>query len=413
MHRRVVVTGMGPVTPLGIGNEAYWTGLVGGVSGIDTISLFDPSSCSSHIGGEVKEFEITEYIEAKEARRMDRFCHFAVAGARIAMEDSGLVINDDNADQVGVIIGSGIGGLRSLEDQHRLLNEKGPRRVSPFLVPMMIADLAAGNVSMMLGAKGPNFCTVTACASGSHAIGEAFHTVRRGDADAVISGGAEAPVTPLGVAAFCAARALSTRNDQPQKASRPFDLDRDGFVIGEGAGILVLEELEHARKRGAKIHAELVGYGATADAYHITQPDPEGRGAVNAMKRAIALAGIEPEDVDYINAHGTSTEVGDIAETKAIKSLFGSGAPKVAVSSTKSMTGHLLGAAGAIEAIACVLSIERGAIPPTINLDNPDPACDLDYVPNNAREKDVTYALSNSFGFGGHNVSLLFRKFEE
>ncbi|MCL5291067.1 MAG: beta-ketoacyl-ACP synthase II [Actinobacteria bacterium] len=411
MRKRVVVTGIGPVAPVGIGKGEFWKALIEGRSGIDRVTLFDPSRYSSHIAGEVQGFNPTDYIDQKEAKRMDRFIHFAVAGTKLAIEDSGLKIEGGEADRVGVIIGSGIGGLRSLEDQHLQLIDKGPRRISPFLVPMMIADLAAGQVSIIFGAKGPNFCTVTACASGSHAIGEAFCTIARGDADAMIAGGSEAPVTPLGLAAFCAARALSTRNDEPQRASRPFDADRNGFVIAEGSGILILEELEHAKARGAMIYAELVGYGATADAYHITQPDPEGAGAVMAMRLALERAGVSVDEVDYINAHGTSTEVGDVAETKAIKRLFGAHAGRVAVSSTKSMTGHLLGAAGAIEAIACCEAIKNNVVPPTINQETTDPECDLDYVPNEAREMKVDVAVSNSFGFGGHNACLVFKRF--
>ncbi len=412
MSRRVVVTGLGPVTPIGIGKGEFWDSLVGGRSGIAEITLFDASEYPSRIAGEVKDFNPVDFVDHKEAKRMDRFIHFAVAASKLAIEDSGLKIDESNADRVGVIIGSGIGGLRSLEDEHIKLYEKGPRRISPFLIPMMIADLAAGQVSIIFGARGPNFCTVTACASGCHAIGEAYNTIVRGDADAMLAGGSEAPVTPIGVVAFCAARALSTRNDEPELASRPFDAQRDGFVIAEGAGVLVLEELSLAKARGARIYAELVGYAATADAYHITQPDPEGVGAVRAMQLALERAGVSAKEVDYINAHGTSTEMGDIAETKAIKKLFGEYAYEVPISSTKSMTGHLLGAVGAVEAIACCQVIEKGMIPPTINLENPDPECDLDYVPNRARRADVSVALSNSFGFGGHNACLVFKRYE-
>ncbi len=412
MSRRVVVTGLGPVTPIGIGKGEFWDSLVGGRSGIAEITLFDASEYPSRIAGEVKDFNPVDFVDHKEAKRMDRFIHFAVAASKLAIEDSGLKIDESNADRVGVIIGSGIGGLRSLEDEHIKLYEKGPRRISPFLIPMMIADLAAGQVSIIFGARGPNFCTVTACASGCHAIGEAYNTIVRGDADAMLAGGSEAPVTPIRVVAFCAARALSTRNDEPELASRPFDAQRDGFVIAEGAGVLVLEELSLAKARGARIYAELVGYAATADAYHITQPDPEGVGAVRAMQLALERAGVSAKEVDYINAHGTSTEMGDIAETKAIKKLFGEYAYEVPISSTKSMTGHLLGAVGAVEAIACCQVIEKGMIPPTINLENPDPECDLDYVPNRARRADVSVALSNSFGFGGHNACLVFKRYE-
>jgi 3-oxoacyl-[acyl-carrier-protein] synthase II len=410
--RRVVITGIGVVSPVGIGKDVFWDSLVSGVSGIKTISHFDAEGYSTTIAGEVEGFNVEDYIDKKEARRMDRFQHFAMAAAQMAHEDSSLVINDSNSSRVGVIVGSGIGGIGSMEEGHATLIDRGPRKISPFLIPMMITDLAAGHISIALGAKGPNFCTVTACASASHAIGEAFETIRRGNADAIITGGAEAPITPLGVASFCAARALSTRNDEPTKASRPFDKDRDGFVMGEGAGILVVEELTHAVNRGARIYAEIVGYGATADAYHIMQPDPTGNGAAGAMTMAVNQSGYALTDVDYINMHGTSTDVGDIAETKAIKKLFGDHAYKLLASSTKSVTGHLLGAAGAIEAIACSLVVDNGIAPPTINLDNPSPECDLNYIPHTAVKSDFKLALSNSFGFGGHNASLLIKKFE-
>jgi 3-oxoacyl-[acyl-carrier-protein] synthase II len=412
-NRRVVITGVGIVSPVGIGKDLFWDNLVNGVSGIKTIDYFDTAGYTSKIAGVVEGFDIEDYIDKKEARRMDRFQHFAIAGASMACADAGLIINDSNAERIGVIVGSGIGGIGSMADGHRTLLEKGPKRISPFLIPMMITDLAAGHISIVYGVKGPNYCTTSACASASHAIGEAFEIIRKGAADAMITGGAEAPITPLGVASFCAARALSGRNDEPAKASRPFDIDRDGFVIAEGAGILIIEELSHALNRGARIYTEIVGYGATADAYHVMQPDPTGSGAIRSMASAIDRSGHVLTDIDYINAHGTSTEVGDIAETKAIKKLFSDHAYKLLVSSTKSTTGHLLGAAGAIEAIACSMAINTGMAPPTVNLDNPDPECDLNYVPHRAVKKDIKLALSNSFGFGGHNASLIIRKFEE
>ncbi|RJQ54497.1 MAG: beta-ketoacyl-[acyl-carrier-protein] synthase II [Actinobacteria bacterium] len=409
---RVVVTGLGPVAPNGIGKEAYFEALSHGRSGIARITNFDPGEYSSQIAGEIKGFETETYFEAKEARRYDDFCRYGIAAAKLALEDAGLVIDESNAQRTAVIVGSGIGGLKTLEDQHEILLERGPRRVNPFLVPMMISDMAAGNISIRFGAKGPNFGAISACATSTTTIGEAAETVRRGAADICIAGGTEAPVTPLGVAGFCAARALSQRNEEPEKASRPFDADRDGFVIGEGAGIVILESLESALERGARIYCELAGYGASGDAFHMTEPDPEGAGAVAAMKAALDQAGVAPDEVDYINAHGTSTKVGDIAETRAVKRLFGSRAREVPVSSTKSMTGHLLAAAGAIELIACVLAMESGLMPPTINLDNPDPECDLDYIPHSARPGEVRAALSNSFGFGGHNATLVIRKLE-
>ncbi|NCO65218.1 MAG: beta-ketoacyl-[acyl-carrier-protein] synthase II [Candidatus Aquicultor secundus] len=413
MDRRVVVTGLGLLSPVGTGKDDFWTSLINGKSGIKTITNFDTTDYPTTMAGMVSDFEPSDYVGHKEARHMDRFQQLGVAAAVLAVKDAHLEITPDIADRVGVIVGSGIGGLGTMEDQHRILVEKGPRRISPFVVPMMITDLAAGQISIVLGARGPNVCTTSACASASHAIGEAFEAIRRGTADVMLTGGAEASVTPLGVAVFCAARALSSRNDEPEKASRPFDVDRDGFVMGEGSGILVIEELRHAQARGATIYAEIIGYGATADAYHITQPDPSGRGAMRAMDMAIKEAGITNEEVDYINAHGTGTQAGDIAETKAIKELFGEYAYDLPISSTKSMTGHLLGAAGAIELIACALAIKDGVIPPTINLDTPDPECDLNYVPHTAIIKDINTALSNSFGFGGHNASLLIKKFEE
>ncbi len=409
--RRVVITGLGPVSPVGIGIEPMWDSLVNGRSGIGPVKQFDASQHSSKIAAEVKDFDPTMWMSEKEVGRNDPFVQFAIAAAKLAMEDSGLEINESNADRVGVLIGSGIGGTRTWEEQNQVLYERGPSRVSPFFVPMLIADMGSGQVSIMTGAKGPNTTVATACATGSHAIGDAAEIIWRGDADAMIAGGAEAAVRPLAMAGFCSMRALSTRNEDYQHASRPFDKERDGFVIGEGAGCIVLEEYEMARKRGANIYAEVLGYGMSADAYHITLPAPGGEGAVRCMKAAIDHAGINCSAVDYINAHGTSTIPNDKNETEAIKATFGeSAARKVAISSTKSMMGHLLGAAGAVEAIVCALAIKRGVAPPTINYIAPDPECDLDYVPNQAREMKIDVALSNSFGFGGHNASLIFRK---
>lgn len=409
--RRVVITGIGVVSPVGIGKEAFWNSLINGRSGVGKITLFDADQYPVKIAGEVKDFDLSDTLDSKELRHLDRFVQFAIKAAGEAIEDSGLDI-PSMAERVGVIVGSGIGGLRTLEDQHIVLRERGPRRVNPFLIPMMIPDLAAGQISIYFGAKGPNFCPVSACATANHAIGEAFETIRRGAADACIAGGAEAPITPLGVAGFAAMKVLSTRNDEPERASRPFDAQRDGFVMGEGSGIIILEELESALSRGANIRAEIIGYGATDDAYHITNPDAEGNGAIRSMRIAIDEAGIEPADVDYINAHGTSTKPNDKGETLAIKKVFGDRAKSLLISSTKSMTGHLLGAGGAIELIASVLAIESNTVPPTINQEYPDPECDLNYVPNKAVKADIVYALSNSFGFGGHNASLLVKKWQ-
>ncbi|PDO11206.1 MAG: beta-ketoacyl-[acyl-carrier-protein] synthase II [Candidatus Reconcilbacillus cellulovorans] len=413
MTRRVVVTGMGVVTSLGRDLETFWNNLCAGVSGVSRIESFDASSLPTQIAAEIKDFDPEAFMDRKEVRRTDRFVQFAVAAAKLALEDAGLRIGD-NADpeRVGVVIGSGIGGLATWEEQHLALLEKGPRKVSPFFIPMMIANMASGQVSIMTGAKGPNTAPVTACATGTHAVGDSFRLIQRGEADCMIAGGSEAAIRPIGMAGFCAARAMSTRNEEPEKASRPFDADRDGFVMGEGAGVLILESLEHALGRGARIYAELVGYGMSADAHHVTEPSPGGEGAARCMRRALEDAGVRPEDVGYINAHGTSTPVGDIAETQAIKRVFGEHAYRLAVSSTKSMTGHLLGAAGAVEAIITCLTLYRGVIPPTINLDRPDPACDLDYVPHRARAADLRVAMSNSFGFGGHNATVVFRRFE-
>jgi 3-oxoacyl-[acyl-carrier-protein] synthase II len=407
--RRVVVTGIGLVTPLGIGLEKTWKALCAGESGIARITRFDPTDYPTQIAGEVKDFDPAAFIEKKEIKKMDLFIHFAVGAAQLAAEDAGLKVTSENAERVGVYIGSGIGGLSSIETYHKVLQDKGPDRVSPFFIPMTIINLASGQVAIRLGARGPNSCAVTACATGNNCIGDAFRLIQRGDADVMVAGGAEAAVTPLGVAGFGAARALSRRNDEPTRASRPFDRDRDGFVLGEGAGVLVLEELEVATRRGARIYAEIVGYGMTADAYHITAPPDNGEGAVRCMELAIRDAGVAKEDIGYINAHGTST-FADKVETMAIKQVFGERAYRIPVSSTKSMTGHLLGAAGGIEAAFSVLAIHRGLLPPTINLEHPDPECDLDYVPGHARETPVHVVLSNSFGFGGVNACLLFKK---
>ena len=412
MKRRVVITGLGVVSPIGTGVEKFWSNLVAGVSGIDIIKRFDPVEIglSVHIAGEVKDFEPEKYFDKKDAQKVSDFIKFAVAAADEAIKDSGLLEGKFDPYRVCVIIGTGIGGLRDIEEQQKVLMEKGPRRVSPFFIPYGISNMASGLVAIRFGFKGPNYCVVSACATGNHSIGDAMRLIQKGDIDVAIAGGCESAITPLGVAGFASMKALSTRNHEPQKASRPFDRDRDGFVMGEGAGILVLEEYEHAKARGAKIYAELVGYGATDDAYHITAPCADGEGAYMCMKLAIEDAGIRPEEVDYINAHGTSTPLNDKSETLAIKRLFGEHAYKLKISSNKSMIGHLLGAAGAVEAVATVKSIQTGIIPPTINLENPDPECDLDYVPNKAIEYTVNYALSNSFGFGGTNACLLFKR---
>ena len=410
--KRVVVTGLGLITPLGLGVETSWQNLVNGKSGIRKISSFDVSAFPTQIAGEVVNFNPEDYIEFKEVKKMDRFIHFAVAAATLAFNDSGLKITDSNSDRVGVLVGSGMGGLHAIEYYHSVLLEKGPRRITPFFIPMLTINLAAGQISIKFGAKGPNSAISTACATGSHSIGDAFKIIQRGDADAVIAGGTEAVITPMAVGGFNAMRALSTRNDEPEKASRPFDVDRDGFVIGEGAGIIILESLHHAMDRGAKIYAEIVGYSMTADAYHITSPSPGGEGAARCMTLALKDSGIGHSEVDYINAHGTSTKYGDEIESQAIKAVFREHAYKVAISSTKSMMGHLLGAAGGVEAVISVLSIVNDMALPTINLDNPDPECDLDYIPHKARKMKINYALSNSFGFGGTNACLLFKKFD-
>lgn len=404
--RRVVITGLGAVTPVGNNVPDYWSALINGKSGVDRISLFDPSDYTTQIAAEVKNFDPTEIFDKKEVRRTARFILFATVAAVEAVKDSGLNIELE-AERVGVEVGSGMGGMEILEDNMRTLIEKGPSKVSPFAVPMMITDSAAGQISIKTGAKGPNSCSVTACASATHSIGNAFRLIQNGYAEAMIAGGTEAVITPLGVAAFASARALSTRNDEPQKASRPFDMNRDGFVMGEGSGMVVLEEYEHAKARGARIYAELVGFASTGDAYHITAPAPEGEGSRRAIKMVMEEVGVSPDQIDYLNAHGTSTDLNDKYETAAIKWAFGEAAPKVNISSTKSMTGHLLGAAGAVELIAAVKAIENSLIPPTINYETPDPECDLNYTPNTPVKREIRYAMSTSLGFGGHNSVLV------
>ncbi len=411
MKRRVVVTGVGMITPVGIDTQTTWEGLVTGRSGIGPITQFDDKEIPTQIAGEVKGFDAAKFIEAKEIKKMDRFIHLGLATSQMVMDDAKLSVTPENAEHIGVMVGAGIGGLPAIERAYRSYMEKGYRRITPFFIPMSIINELSGHISMRFGAKGPNSCAVTACATGTHSIGDAFKIVQRGDADAMIAGGAESCICPLGVGGFNAMKALSTRNSEPERASRPFDAQRDGFVMGEGSGMLVLEELEFAQKRGARILAEIIGYGMSGDAYHITSPAPNGEGAARCMKMAIRDAGIEPSAVSYINAHGTSTKYGDELETMAIKTVFGDHAYKVPVSSTKSMTGHLLGAAGGVEAVVSVLTIDRGVIPPTINLENPDPECDLDYVPNKARQVPVEVAMSNSFGFGGTNACIIFKKF--
>jgi 3-oxoacyl-[acyl-carrier-protein] synthase II len=410
---RVVITGMGVFSPLGLDTETTWQRLLAGESGIDYISLFDTTGHATTIGGELKGFNPGQYLSPKEVKRTDRFAQLAVAAAYQAITDSGLELNEETRRNTGAIIGSGIGGLNTLYQQTIVLREKGPDRLSPFTVPMMIADMASGQVSIILGLQGPNFCTMSACASGADAIGIASETIRRGENPVMLAGGSEACINPLGLASFNALKALSEQNHRPRQASRPFDVEHDGFVMSEGAAVLVLENLEHARTRGARVIAEIIGYGASADAFHMTQPLESGEGAAAAMTKAMTKACIKPTDIDYINAHGTSTPLNDRMETKAIKTAFGAYAYNVPVSSTKSMTGHLLGAAGALEAAFCALAIRDGVIPPTINLENPDPECDLDYVPNKARRKRIKTALSNSFGFGGHNTTLILRRVEE
>lgn len=411
MKKRVVITGMGALTPIGNNVQEFWQALLAGKSGITKVTFFDASEYATQIVGEVKGFEPGNYMDKKEARRMDRFTQMAIAAAKMAITDSGLDLDKIDRDRAGTIIGTGIGGMETLHDQYKTLFDKGPGRVSPFFVPMMIANMASGLTSITLGLQGPCTCVVTACATGTNSIGEAFKMIQRGDADIMVCGGTEASVSQAALAGFSSMKAMSTRNDEPEKASRPFERDRDGFVMGEGCGVIVLETLEHAQARGARIYAEIAGYGTNADAYHITAPAPEGAQAAKCMAMAIKDAGLKPSDVDYINAHGTSTPLNDKNETLAIKALFGDHAYKLAISSTKSMTGHLLGAAGGIECIASVLSIFNDAVHPTINYENPDPELDLDYVPNKARELKVNVAISNSFGFGGHNATVLVKKF--
>jgi len=412
--QRVVVTGVGLVTPLGTGTELTWNNLIAGKSGIGRITKFDAEAAgmACTIAGEVTDFDVNAFINRKDARKMDTFIHYGVAAAQMALEHSGLTITEANAERVGVVIGSGIGGMPAIERTMRAYEAGGARKISPFFIPMTIINMVSGWVSMLSGAKGPNTATVTACATGTHAMGDAFEIIARGDADAMIAGGSEACICELAVGGFAAARALSTRNDEPEKASRPWDSGRDGFVMGEGAGVMVLESLESAQARGAEILAEVVGYGMSGDAYHMTSPAPEGEGGGRCMQAALDSAGLKPEDVDYINAHGTSTPAGDVCETQGIKGVFGEHAKKLMVSSSKSMTGHLLGAAGGIEAAFSVLAVHHGIVPPTINLDNQDPECDLDFVPHTAREADIDVAVSNSFGFGGTNASVIVRKFK-
>ena len=411
--RRVVVTGMGVVTPLGNDLDTFWKNLISSQCGIDRISAFDASPYDTRIAGEVKNFDPTPaFPSPKEIRRTDRYSQFGVYAGWSALKDSGLDLNKENLDEIGVFLGSGIGGLSTTSDQLRILDQRGPGRVSPFTIPMLIANMGSGLISMYFNLRGPNFATCSACATANHAIGEAWRTIKMGDAQVMLAGGSEAAVIPIGIAGFCAMRAMSTRNDDPKHASRPFDKDRDGFVMGEGSGVLVLEELEHAKKRGANIYCEIAGYGNTADAHHLTAPSPGGEGAVRCMKMSLKTGGVNLEDVSYINAHGTSTPQGDVCETQAIKTVFGERAKKIAVSSTKGATGHMLGAAGAVEMAVCAMAIKHGIVPPTINLQNPDPECDLDYVPHTAREMPVNAIVNNSFGFGGHNSTIAATKFK-
>jgi 3-oxoacyl-[acyl-carrier-protein] synthase II len=412
MKRRVVITGMGTITPVGLNVNEFWSSLVAGKGGVGRITRFDASAFSTQIAAEVKGFDPSSIIDRKELRRQDRFVHYAIAAAHEALVDSKLELDKEDRDRIGVLVGSGIGGTETWEAQFQKLRDFGPDRISPFFVPMMIIDMASGEISIRWNLKGPNFATVSACATSAHAIGESFLIIAREDADIMITGGSEAAITPLSMAGFCSMRALSRRNDAPEKASRPFDLSRDGFVMGEGSGILVLEEMERARARGVRIYAELAGYGATADAYHMTAPAPGGEGAARAMRAALSSAGMSPEEVGYVNAHGTSTDLNDKYETMAIKTVFGSHVSKLAISSTKSLTGHLLGAAGVIETIATAKTLVEGIVHPTINYEIPDPECDLDYVPNKARKLAVTAAISNSFGFGGHNVCLALKRYQ-
>ncbi|MCD6188311.1 MAG: beta-ketoacyl-ACP synthase II [Desulfuromusa sp.] len=408
--RRVVVTGLGVVSPLGTGTEKNWSAITSGKSGIDKITRFDASELPSQIAGEVRDFNAADFIDKKEIKKMDLFIQYGIAAAGMALQDSGLEINEENSERVGVVVGSGLGGLPAIEKYHKVMLERGYKRITPFFIPMLIINLAPGHISMKFGAKGPNLASVSACATGTHSIGDAYHMIARGDADAMFAGGTEATITKLAIGGFNVMKALSTRNDDPLTASRPFEKNRDGFIMAEGAGILILEEYENAKKRGADIYCELVGYGLSSDAYHLTQPAPGGEGAARCMKMALNNAGLNPEQVDYINAHGTSTHFNDLYETMAIKTVFGDHAQKLMVSSTKSMTGHGLGAAGGLEAAYSALALKHGIVPPTINYQEPDPDCDLDYVPNEARQVDCQIAISNSFGFGGTNATLVFRK---
>jgi 3-oxoacyl-[acyl-carrier-protein] synthase II len=409
MERRVVVTGMGAITPLGIGVEPTWEGMRAGRSGIGKITLFDASKFSSRIAGEVREFDPALWMDHLDIRHTDRFVQFAIAASAMAVENASLDLEEADCDRIGVLIGSGIGGTWTWEAQHRILLEKGPHRISPFFIPMLITDMASGRVAMRYGARGPNSAVTTACATSAHAIGDAAEIIRRGDADVMIAGGAEAAVSPLSLGGFCAMRALSRRNDEPERASRPFDRERDGFVMAEGAGIVVLEDLKHAEQRKAQAYGEIIGYGMSADAYHVTQPQPDGDGMALAMEAALRDAGLRPDELDYVNAHGTATTAGDTAETRALKRVFGDDVYGIPISSTKSVTGHLLGAAGAVEAIACLCAMRDSVAPPTMNLEDPDPECDLDYVPHGAREIHARTAMTNSFGFGGHNATLILR----
>ncbi len=409
--KRVVITGLGAITPIGIGKDKYWNSLISGKSGIGQITRFDTSEFNSRIGAEVKDFEPSDYMDKKEAKRMDRFSQFAVAASKLAFEDSKIELANTNLDRVGVVVGAGIGGMETLEREFTKMKDRGPGRVSPLLIPMMISNMAPGQISMIFGLKGSSMAITTACASGTHAIGESFRMIKEGKMDIIVAGGTEAAITPIAVAGFCSMKALSTRNDDPENASRPFDKERDGFVMGEGAGMLILEDLDHALARDADIYGEVVGYGSTSDAFHITQPDPNAKGARKAMEMAIEEANIKCSEVGYINAHGTSTYFNDKLETLAIKNVFGDYAKDINISSTKSMTGHLLGAAGGIEAIATTLALKEGIIPPTINYENPDEECDLNYTPNKAVKRDIKCGLSNSLGFGGHNASILIKRY--
>jgi 3-oxoacyl-[acyl-carrier-protein] synthase II len=411
--RRVVITGLGAISPIGNNVEELWDGLRTGKNGAALITKFDTEKFNTKFACEVKNFDVAKYMDKKEAKRMDLYAQFAMASSTMAMDDANIDLDSVDRERFGVIFGSGIGGMETFETQTANYLAGGPRKISPFFIPMMISDIAAGQISIRFGLKGPNYATTSACATSTHAIADAFYMIQRGSADLMVSGGAEASITPMAIGGFNSARAISTWNDRPTEASRPFDKDRNGFVMGEGAATLILEELEHAKKRGAKIYAEIIGAGLTGDAYHVTAPAPEGEGAYRSMREALRDGGIKPEDVDYINAHGTSTQLNDLNETKAIKKLFGEHAYKLAISSTKSMTGHLLGATGALESIACILAIQNSLVPPTINLDVPDPECDLNYTPKVAVEKNIDYAISNTFGFGGHNSTLLFKKYSE